>query len=1259
MNPENDLKIKLKRLAHRSKSAKNWQLLGTSVLALCLGCIILALALHESLLTQSEFFRYSLIFLAGTYFVIRLYLRRVQINTTDIISQLESQNSDLNERLYTAFELLQKEEKLNVFERELILEVLNHDKEKQWETSLIPKAPETLRNNFIFGTIVFIILSQSMSSHFPEKGPRMNMTVKQIDKVDIPKQEFSGLDIQPGNTEIAKGKALLVTARFAEQLPSQVTLFSKSENSQQQIDMKKSLGDPVFAGTFSNLQEDTEYWVEFNFEDEEYSSETFTAKVFEFPKLEKLSANLKFPEYLNQAEKNLEDTRLLTAIVGTQAKLTFNFNKKVVKAYLENKNETIPLATTAEPNVYELSKILEKSSKYKIFAIDENDRQNLFPPTLTIKVHKNSKPKFKIQFPGKDLRISPIAELNVKSKVSDDVELLDYGIEFDYKNNIQSFSAKSATTTEKVGELLYPFKFEEMQAEPNELVSWRLWANDIGNDGKIRKTYTDIFFIEFRFLEEIAREMKGAGQPAEGQGENEKIIKLQKDIIAATWKKVNAILTEEFSEKMINDLQVIEGSQRKAIELAQMLLMMIPPELQSFVQNAMDEMGQAADFLKGSYEGKDDQLLSEALKAEQNALRHLIHLNSKLKNIKQSQQQAKSARSQKNDEMKDRLNLKKEKKKRYETKKDAQKDQERQEERDILNALKELAQRQIDLNKQIQKLQAELAKAEDPKEKEELERQLKRLFEEQQELVRDAEKLQEKMNSENTREKMAQERQKMEQIKEQMQLTAQDLKERRLQDSINTGKRTERNLSSLKEDVKKKTASEFAEELRELKEQAKNLEEKIADIRQESEKAQDSKPSLTSKGQQGELADQLKESAEDMKQLLESLKETTKNSEESQAAMSRELYNALRESHMNDTKGTLENSERLMRQGFKKESQEKTEKAEKEIQQLSKAIDKAAEKVLGDEKEGLQQAKNEIEKLQNQLAGQIGGRKESGNRSQEEGERNQESGSRSQEEGKQGQQQGKESQQAGKGQQGKQEAGNRSQEEGQGQQQASNQQGQQGKGQQGKQGQQQGKESQQAGKGQGQQQGKGSDQKSVNSDQEQQQASNQQGKGQGQQQGKSNQQGKGQQQVSNNQNRENRQSDASPTQGGGDNGGMEQFHNWDGPRGKPREFKDMIGDLRNIEDLLQNQKLRQQVASIRDRMRQMEMDKKRHSKKPNIDLIRKKLFEPLAELQKEVSEELAKMNDTKGKVRMDKDPIPEKFEEQVRNYFNRLGKGEE
>ena len=76
-------------------------------------------------------------------------------------------------------------------------------------------------------------------------------------------------------------------------------------------------------------------------------------------------------------------------------------------------------------------------------------------------------------------------------------------------------------------------------------------------------------------------------------------------------------------------------------------------------------------------------------------------------------------------------------------------------------------------------------------------------------------------------------------------------------------------------------------------------------------------------------------------------------------------------------------------------------------------------------------------------------------------------------------------------------------------------------------------------------------------------------------------------------------------------------------------------------------------------MRQMEMEKKRHSKKPDMDEIRLKLFEPLAILNQQITDELAKLNDTKGKVRLDKEPIPSQYEKQVRNYFNRLGKGKE
>ena len=130
------------------------------------------------------------------------------------------------------------------------------------------------------------------------------------------------------------------------------------------------------------------------------------------------------------------------------------------------------------------------------------------------------------------------------------------------------------------------------------------------------------------------------------------------------------------------------------------------------------------------------------------------------------------------------------------------------------------------------------------------------------------------------------------------------------------------------------------------------------------------------------------------------------------------------------------------------------------------------------------------------------------------------------------------------------------------------------------------------------------------------------------------------------------------SQTGATNSGGGNNPNHDGPLTAQAEFKEMISELRNVEDMLQNQKLRQRVAGIRDKMRRMEMEKKRHSKKPGSDEIREKLYSPLVELNKALEEEISRLSDTEDKVRLDREPVPARYKKQVQNYFDRLSSGE-
>ena len=59
----------------------------------------------------------------------------------------------------------------------------------------------------------------------------------------------------------------------------------------------------------------------------------------------------------------------------------------------------------------------------------------------------------------------------------------------------------------------------------------------------------------------------------------------------------------------------------------------------------------------------------------------------------------------------------------------------------------------------------------------------------------------------------------------------------------------------------------------------------------------------------------------------------------------------------------------------------------------------------------------------------------------------------------------------------------------------------------------------------------------------------------------------------------------------------------------------------------------------------------------NWDLVKLKIAKPLAELQDRVAEELMRRTAKDALVPLDRDPVPVEYQDAVRKYYERLGKG--
>jgi hypothetical protein len=92
--------------------------------------------------------------------------------------------------------------------------------------------------------------------------------------------------------------------------------------------------------------------------------------------------------------------------------------------------------------------------------------------------------------------------------------------------------------------------------------------------------------------------------------------------------------------------------------------------------------------------------------------------------------------------------------------------------------------------------------------------------------------------------------------------------------------------------------------------------------------------------------------------------------------------------------------------------------------------------------------------------------------------------------------------------------------------------------------------------------------------------------------------------------------------------------------------------------MLDQPDLRNEVSRVRERARAMRADLKRHGVNPQWPVVQSDIRNPLMELRNRVAEELARREKPDALVPIDRDPVPNQFNDLVRRYYEKLGKGE-
>lgn len=894
-----------------------------------------------------------------------LYSRRLRRRL--VVRTLETRMPALNGLLLTAEELLTKPE-LNVLEQRVISLATDHAASHDWAAVLTHSRGRMLRRLMFFGLLLWIYAFVSMNRQW---GSGSHETVAAVTPAKTGTAAEWTAVVTPGDVELEKGSRLVVEARFDSEVPAEASLvvLEPGGAERERIPMQLAVDGQVFGGLISRVDKDARYRVEAG----SGKTSDYRITTFVYPVLERSDVKIKPPAYAKLPEKVIKNTLKVTAMAGSDLEFTFKVNKPVKDAELFGEDKTvIPLKASAEdPTVLTGRLKAEKSQKWRLHLVDAQERANKNPPWITIQVLADQLARIEVVFPKRDIQVSSLQELPVEARVWDDLGVTKSGVSFSIasKNKEVTFN-HPATLPSKKQEVKELLALEPEEARPRQLISYHFWAEDRGPQGEVRRAMSDMFFAEVRHFEDIFREAEAPpGQPQE-KGAADELGDLQKQVVNATWRLIREVGAGRSMDAAKADVEVVHQSQQVVLEKTKEAMEEAEDEqFKTFLTEAWKSMKDALDPLAQASAEKKRTALNQALTFEQSALEWLHQAQSREHRVMRQSQPSSGAQKPGQNQIMT-LELKQEKQ-RYEEEKQASPEQtaQQQENLQVLNRLKELARRQEALAEKMKELQKQMEKAKSEEEKQELASQLKRLQDEQQQLLKDVDDLKERMETPDNAANMAEAREQLEQTREQVLDAAEKLKEQQLADAANSATRAQRELEKMQEDFKTKTAQRFSEEMKQLRQQAREVADRQKKISEGLENqttptdSPDTSASLEKMLSGSQAARQIEEQKARVQELLEGMRRISEQAEGNNPLLHRRLYEAVREAQTGGIEENLEEARMQSRYGNRSDAQDAERKAAQAVDQLKQGVEKAAESVLGSETEALRMARSELDKL--------------------------------------------------------------------------------------------------------------------------------------------------------------------------------------------------------------------------------------------------------------------------------------------------------
>lgn len=893
--------------------------------------------------------------------LLRKSAERLQPSARSVAKQIERIDPALAGRLLTAVEQVGDESGFSYLQSRLFGEIAVRGKNSAWIRVVSPLQTRLwtlgLRCAQLSSLLACILFVSDRKGVVPSTGPGEPVaTVAALTPV-----------VLPGNTEVEKGTRLTVSARLKDLSPEVQLRFRGITSGSEmvgKISMAQALGEPLYGASLESVESDLEYWIETPFGE----SEHFVVTVFEFPKLERSDALVRFPVGVEPAERRYENSRKLTVPEGSSVQWELQFNKPLKIVRLAHKGGRVEELSVSENGATALWRL--EGMVAPVDAVleisDAQGRAACEQLGFQIQVVPNAPAKIRAVMPRGDARFTMVEEVDFEAEAWDDSSLLRWGMGIQIGSG--AMEEYVLGTRAKGGEKVRMHRLEfleERGVRVGDSVSWFFWAEDLDGAGKPRRTDGDLMLGRIRAFEEEYRqddseeESKGSGGP--------QLLELQKQVMAATWnvKRKSGSAAKPDVEALKN-LGVVRASEAKVLELTQEKAADEGDEIRrSFYREAISELEKAVKELAASE--SDAAHIAYAVRAERSAYDALTHVVPSSYMMKKSRNPNAGEMEEKTRQMSN-LDFAKQED-RYQSKSEATGEKEREERsqtEELLAQLRALARRQEEVIDRMRELESRVRNSVDEKEREAAKRELKKLSDEQKALARELENTQQK--AEEKSESLARQSEGLDAAREAAQRAASALEKGALDEARASAARSSEKLRAGGEALRQQLSGRTREAARELQQRAQELvsqEQSIAEALNNQRKG----PSRLS---EGGLPKDLESQRKRLKELQEEIQRAAEATEVSEPLFSKALQDVHRSSVQNQTELKFKVVEEALASRRQDVARRAEKSAAQDVQDLAQTVEKAADEVLGDDAQALRQARAAVDKIARELSEKAG-----------------------------------------------------------------------------------------------------------------------------------------------------------------------------------------------------------------------------------------------------------------------------------------------